>query len=221
MCPDSPCARVLRAAAALLATALLYATPGATCAQTLPPALRDAVAGLPPDARAAAQARQARLDALTPAAHARLEARADAWHALPPARRRAARDAWNAWRALPLAERERMRTSAMSYATLPEPTRRMLRVRFDALDDSERQGWLLGPTLGADFPRLHALLAQVPAPQREPLLAALRAMSPEARDDLAVLAQRTPPYARDALRAGLLAQSPAQRDAWLRRQVDP
>src|SRR3546814_5351733 len=76
----------------------------------------------------------------------------------------------------------------------------LLRAKYEALDGSERRGWMLGPVLGADYPKLHSLVSQVPAGQRESLLAALRALSPEARDDLAVLAQRTPPQARDALR---------------------
>ena len=54
-----------------------------------------------------------------------------------------------------------------------------------------------------------------------PAMLALRAASPQARADLAVLAQRTPPQERDALRAQWLAVAPDARDAWLRARVDP
>jgi hypothetical protein len=53
-----------------------------------------------------------------------------------------------------------------------------------------------------------------------PLLAALHAMTPTERADLAVLAQRTPPQRRDALRRGLLSTSDANRAAWLQAQLE-
>ena len=80
---------------------------------------------------------------------------------------------------------------------------------------------MLWPVLGVDWPRLHALLPQVPGEEREALLVALRALAPQGRNDLAVLAQRTPPEQRQALRDELLAQPAEARDAWLRRRVDP
>ncbi|HEX2083840.1 MAG TPA: hypothetical protein VHF86_10210, partial [Xanthomonadaceae bacterium] len=95
-----------------------------------------------------------------------------------------------------------------------------LRARFAQLDESRRHGWLLGPQLGADWERLQPLLMQVPAGQREPLLAALRGMSAQQRADLGVLAQRTPPQDRDRLRRELLAQRPADRGRWLVEQLD-
>ena len=52
------------------------------------------------------------------------------------------------------------------------------------------------------------------------LLAALRVMSPSARADLSVLAQRTPPQGRDELRTQLLAVPATQRGAWLRARLD-
>ena len=79
----------------------------------------------------------------------------------------------------------------------------------------------IGPTLGAEWPGLHALFAAMPAEQHAPAMLALRAASPQARADLAVLAQRTPPQERDALRAQWLAVAPDARDAWLRARVDP
>ena len=114
-----------------------------------------------------------------------------------------------------------MQAARAAWRALPVARQQALRAQFDALDAGIRRGWLLGPTLGADWPRLHALFAQVPPEEREPLLAALRALSPQALADLGVLAQRTPPQAREELRRGLLAQPEALRAAWLRRKVDP
>ena len=94
-----------------------------------------------------------------------------------------------------------------------------MRAQFDALDASQRRGWRLGPTLGADYEKLQPLLAYVPPAQRLPLLASLRAMTAEQRAELAVLAQRTPPQDRQALRAELLAQPGAQLESWLQRKL--
>ena len=97
----------------------------------------------------------------------------------------------------------------------------VLLVGCGRLGSAIARGWLLGPVLGADWSRLHALFAQVPPAGRDALLQALRALPAQARDDLAVLAQRTPPQEREALRGELLAQPQAQRAQWLRRRVDP
>jgi hypothetical protein len=61
---------------------------------------------------------------------------------------------------------------------------------------------------------------QVPGAQREPLLEALRALGPQQRADLGVLAQRTPPQDRDRLRRELLDTPPARRGAWLLEQLE-
>jgi hypothetical protein len=190
-------------------------------AQSLPSSLQAGADALPRDLRAHVLERQARLDAMTPAEREELDRRVAAWDALAPEERRARREAWMAWQALPPAERETLRVAVAAFAALPPDQRQALRARFDALDESERQGWLLGPAIGADWPRLHALFAQVPEAQTAALRAALRALTPEARADLAVLAQRTPPQARDELRNALLATPMHARGAWLRRQVDP
>lgn len=195
--------------------------PAITAAQSLPQSLRGGAETLPRDLRAQVLEHQARLDAMAPAEREELGRRIAAWDALAPEERRARRDAWMAWQALPPAERETLRAVAVAFAALPPERRQALRARFDALDESERRGWLLGPAIGADWPRLHALFAQVPEAQTAPLRAALRALTPEARADLAVLAQRTPPQARDELRNALLSTPVHARAAWLRRQVDP
>ena len=159
--------------------------------------------------------------ALSPERREALQRRYEAWRALPESMRREQRDAWQAWRALPEDERARMQAAREAYRALPIARQQELRAQFDALDAGIRRGWLLGPALGADWPRLHALFAQVPPDERESLLAALRALPPQALADLGVLAQRTPPQAREALRRELLAQPDAQRASWLRRKVDP
>lgn len=204
--------------AAAMALALLLAAPGAP-AQSLPPELLENAHRLPQPTRAELQRHAAILAAMTPAQRAAFDARVAQWDAQVPAAQRERRDTWQAWLALPPAERQRMQAAATAFAALPPDAQQTLRARFDALDGSERRGWLLGPVLGADYPRLHALVAQVPGEQREALLAALRALSADGRADLAVLAQRTPPQERDALRRELLRLPASQREAWLRRRV--
>ena len=110
---------------------------------------------------------------------------------------------------------------AARFVGLPADEQAALRARFDALDASVRHGWLLGPDLGADYPRLHPLIAQVPEDARATLLDALRGLDSQARDDLAVLAARTPPQSRAGLRVELLATPAPRRARWLRRRVAP
>jgi hypothetical protein len=66
---------------------------------------------------------------------------------------------------------------------------------------------------------LQPLLAQVPASEHEPLLRTLRAMTSQQRRELGVLAQRTPPARREALRRDLMATSADARGDWLWRQL--
>lgn len=170
---------------------------------------------------AAAQPPAQRLAALDPVARRQLAQRRDAWDALPHAERGERRERWQAWRELPAGERAALRASALRFAALAPDEQAALRARFDALDASLRHGWLLGPDLGADYPRLHPLVAQVPPDARAALLEALRGLDAQAREDLAVLASRTPPQARAELRVELLASPPAQRGRWLRTRVSP
>lgn len=162
-----------------------------------------------------------RIASLAPEQRQALQRRLEAWDALPAQMQRERREAWTAWQALPEAERARMRAARAAYRALPVAEQQALRSRFDALDAGIRRGWLLGPVLGADWPQLHALFAQVAPDEREALLDALRGLPTQARADLGVLAQRTPPQDRDRLRAELMAQAPPQRAAWLRRRVEP
>ncbi len=208
-----------RARAQLLALALLLPAGAGAGAQSLPPGLLEKARTLPAPTGAELQRHAATLAAMTPAQREAFARRVAEWDAQVPALQREQREAWQAWQALPDGERGRLRAAAAAYATLPPDRQQDLRAQYDALDGSERRGWLLGPVLGADYPKLHALVSQVPPGQREALLAALRALSPEARADLAVLAQRTPPHERDALRTELLAQPVQERDAWLRERL--
>lgn len=186
-----------------------------------PPVLQDIVSRLPEQARVQLLERQQALAALSPAQRTVLIERVAAWDALPDAERDRRREAWQAWKVLPEGERIRMREARAAYEALPPERRQALREQFDALDANLRRGWLLGPAIGADWPWLHALLSQAPTAEHDALLAALRSLSGQGRRDLAVLAQRTPPEERDALREALLAESTSSRDAWLRRRVDP
>ncbi|MFQ6313798.1 DUF3106 domain-containing protein, partial [Lysobacter capsici] len=126
---------------------------------------------------------------------------------------------YQAWQALSADERAQLQAAAARYAALPPEQQRALREQFDALDRSERRGWLLGPALGADYPGLQPLLAQLPQAQHAALLSALRALTPAQRKDLAVLVQRTAPQDRERLRGDLLAVPAAQRGAWLQEAL--
>ena len=121
----------------------------------------------------------------------------------------------------PEADRARLRATAAVYARMPETQRHALGERYAALDAHERDGWRLGPVLGADWPQLHGLFALVPDDQRLALLAMLRSLDDSARADLAMIAQRTPPEERDALRRRLLSMPEAARADWLRVQASP
>lgn len=189
-------------------------------AQALPPELQQRAATLPSRERDVLSLREATLREMTPAQREALRQRLAAWRTLPEAERRARRERWQAWQALPAAERAQVRAAALAFAALPVERQLGMRTTFAARDESERRGWLLGPALGGAYPRLHPLLAQAPPAQREPLLAVLRAMTPQQLLDLGVLAQRTPPQQRDELRRALISTSEANRAAWLQLRLD-
>src|SRR3546814_20825406 len=118
---------------------------------------------------------------MTPARRAAFEKRVAQWDAQLPAVQRERREAWQAWRALPAAERRQLRAAAKAYSALPPDRQQELRAKYDALDGSDRRGWLLGPVLAADYPTLHPLVPQTPTQQRGAMLAALCALSPRRR----------------------------------------
>lgn len=163
--------------------------------------------------------RQARLQAMTPEQRVQFGQRLAAWNALPSGEREQRRARYQAWLQLDANERVSLRALAAQVETFPPERKQALRAQFDALDDVQRHGWQLGPALGRDYAALHPLLAYVPAPQRLPLLAKLRGMDEQQRVDLAVLAQRTPPQDRQALRSELLSVPPSEVAAWLRRKL--
>jgi uncharacterized protein DUF3106 len=195
---------------ALLLIALLWMSP-----QLLAAAGPETLA----EAQALRDQRAARLQMMSSEQRVQFGQRLAEWKALPLAEREDRRARYQAWLQLEEAERARLRTVAAEIATFPPQRRQALRAQFDALDESQRRGWRLGPALGADYEKLQPLLAYVPPARRLPLLAVLRAMTVEQRAELAVLAQRTPPQDREALRAELLAQPGAQLETWLQRKL--
>lgn len=156
------------------------------------------------------------------ASAASAEARQDPalhWSSLAPAQQRALRADYAAWRALDESERRHVRQAATALAALPTEQRQALRARFEAQDRVHRDGWRLGPRLGALYPKLQPLFGYLPDAQREPALALLRQLDDEQLALLVLISQRTPPQERDAVRAQLLATTAATRDAWLRAKV--
>ena len=182
----------------------------------MPPALQEHAASLPPGETKRMALRHARLQAMSAEEVAALRRDAAEWESLALAAQRSRRDAWQAWNRLPGHARARMRAAAAAWVELPEEQRDSLETAFAELDEMERNGWRLGPDLGADWPVLHPLFALVPADQQEELLAVLMAMEAVERTDLGVVAQRTPPGERDALRDALLTTPAENRPAWLR-----
>jgi hypothetical protein len=143
-------------------------------------------------------------DAQSPAQRSELQRRIAAADASPRPERGALRERWDAWQRMPEAERADVRRALAAYAVLPADAQRALHEAFDAQPLDLQHGWLLGPMLGERWPRLQPLLQQVPASERDPLLARLHAMDAASLDALGVLAQRTPPQAREALRQEML-----------------
>ena len=186
----------------------------------LPPELARRLASLPAPLQQLVQQRQARLDAMQPAERQALQARRRAWDALPLAQRAELREHWQAWQSLPPTQRRQVRDAATAFATLPPERQRELRQDFAELLPDERRGWLLGPRVGAQWARLQPLLMQVPAGERDALLSTLQAMTTGELEDLAVLAQRTPPQERAALREDLLRTSADNRRAWLQLRLE-
>ena len=170
---------------------------------------------LQPQRRAELQQRAAQWTAWTAEQRRAFLDRVEQWNALPAAERGATLERYQAWQALPADEQARVRAAARRYAGLSAEERQELRSRFDALDRSERRGWLLGPELGADYAALQPLLAQVPPDEHAGLLRVLRAMTPPQRHDLSVLVQRTPPQERALLRRELVSTAATNRNDWL------
>lgn len=204
--------RTALAAALSLAAALLPAS-------ALPPELEQALSRLPADAQARVRDNGQRWDGWSEDQRRDFGQRAAQWGQLSDAQRGERRERYQAWQALSADERAQVQAAAARYAALPAEQQQALRAQFDELDRSERRGWLLGPALGADYPGLQPLLAQLPPAQHAGLLSALRALTPAQRKDLAVLVQRTAPQDRERLRGDLLAVPASRRGAWLQEAL--
>lgn len=198
----------------LLSLAMIAAVAGST-----PPELADLIERLPPATKATLRSNAQRWDAWSPAEQKLFRERAAQWDALPRAERDERRERWLAWQALSPGERAQAQSAAVQYASMPPDLQGAWRAQFDAMDRSERRGWLLGPSLGADYAILQPLLAQVPEAEHAAMLRTLRSMTPQERRDLGVLAQRTPPDARAALRRELVSVSAQERGDWLWRRL--
>lgn len=162
----------------------------------------------------------ARWQAMSPAEQTAWQQQRIAWDALPLHEREDRRARYAAWRALDEVQRARLRAAAAEVAALPPEHQAALRTQFAVLDAMQRNGWRLGPALGADWPRLQPLFAYVPPGERDAALSLLRQLDAEQRDDVAALAQRLPPQDRDAFRRELLAVPVSQRRAWLQQRRD-
>lgn len=201
--------------ATLAALALLVLVAGTALSQS-----RELLLRLPPDLREQLQQRQAQWAGWSAQERAAFAARVDDWEQRDPQARAREREHYAAWQALDSIDQGLVQTARARYAALPSAEQAQLREKFESLDEHMRRGWLLGPRLGADYPALQPLLAQVPEEQHAPLLRVLHEMTPPQRADLAVLLQRTPAEERDALRRGLLSTSDANRGAWLRLRLE-
>ncbi|WP_269789880.1 DUF3106 domain-containing protein [Stenotrophomonas sp. Iso1] len=142
-----------------------------------------------------------------------------AWATMTPQLKRELRARYAAWQVLPEPERQRIAQAATALATMPVAQRDSLRARFQGMDQMHRDGWLLGPRLGALYAKLQPMLGYLPAEQREPMLALLHQLDAAQLEQLSLISQRTPPQERAALREQLLALAPAQRAAWLQQNV--
>lgn len=188
-------------------------------AWSAPPELDNLLARLPPGPQAQLQEHWQQWSAWSPQQREAYTRRANEWDALPREVRASRRERYQAWQALPPLEQANVRAAGAQFATMPVERQQAWRAQFEAMDRSQRRGWLLGPVLGVDYAALQPLLAQVPEQEHEPLMQALRSMTPQQRSDLGVLAQRTPPAQREALRRGLLAAGIEGRAEWLWRQL--
>jgi hypothetical protein len=174
----------------------------------------------PTDLGVLVEARRQAWDAMNDSERTLFRQRLEDWERMPHDAAGEQRERYLALQALDGVDRAMLRETRELYASLPGATQRELRERFDQLTVTEQRGWLLGPRLGADFAQLSPLLLQVPPDQRTPLLEMLRVMTAEERADLAVLAHRTPPQERDALRRALLETTDSNRAAWLRLRLE-
>jgi DNA-directed RNA polymerase specialized sigma24 family protein len=194
--------------------------------QNLPQAQRALLAplagawpGLEPETMQRLQANAAHWLSLDAAGREALVATMRAWDGLPAADRAQRRGPFAAWQSLSADERRRVQAVADALAALSPEQQQALRDGFEKLPPDQRQDWWLGPEIGPGFAQLRPLFAFVPEDERTALLALLRALSPEARADLAVLARRLPANQRESLRRDLMAAPAAEREALIRARA--
>lgn len=155
----------------------------------------------------------------SPAARAELQARVRQWDGLPPAQRTQRRTVFAAWLALDASEQAQVAAAARRFAAMPLAQQQALRAGFDTLAADAREGWWLGPALGADFGGLRVLFAFAPEAERPGLRALLRGLDAATRKDLATLASRLSDPQRERLREDLLAAPAEQRAAMIRARL--
>ncbi|ALS96108.1 DUF3106 domain-containing protein [Xanthomonas oryzae] len=188
---------------------LLCAIAGIAGAQTMPIPLEEASAAPSASTPAAAVS-----STTLSAAQQRVR-----WEAMTPAQQAELRARYAAWKGLTATDRVVLRQARERLQALPEDQQRALRTQFGAMDRLHRDGWRLGSQVGAFYAQLQPLIGYVPPAQRDAMLAALRSLDAGQLEQLAVLVQRTPPQERDGLRDAFLAEAPATRSTWLKRQL--
>ncbi|KQQ84054.1 hypothetical protein ASF73_15905 [Xanthomonas sp. Leaf131] len=194
---------------------LLCTVAGMAGAQTLPAPLEEGSVAAPSSTPTPAVPAPV-TPTSTPPSAAQQRAR---WDALTPAQQAELRARYAAWKGLTATDRVVLRQARERLHALPEDQQRALRTQFTVMDRLHRDGWRLGSQLGAFYSPLQPLIGYVPPAQREAVLSVLRSLDAGQLEQLALLAQRTPPQDRDALRDALLAEAPATRNAWLKRQL--
>ncbi|MGO4551087.1 DUF3106 domain-containing protein [Lysobacter sp. 2RAF19] len=182
---------------------------------TLPESTSSAIARVPAPLQQDLRDQASLWQAFSPTQRRDFQQRAAQWDAQPWPTRVRLRERYAAWRALDPVSAEAIESAVQAFAHRTPEQQAALRAQFDALDPIAQRGWLLGPAIGGDYPKLHALLAQLPEAQHAPMLRLLRRMDSAQRADLSVLAQRVPPQDRAALVQALLSTADAQRTAWL------
>jgi hypothetical protein len=194
----------------------LQAPAGAALPASLAGVIATAPASIQPELRAQALA----WSTWSPSQREAFRQRAAQWHAQAPDVRARQRERHAAWRRLDAVALDAIEAAARDYALRTPQEQAALRAQFDAQDAVAQRGWLLGPAIGVEYPKLQPLLAHLPESQHAPMLRMLRRMSAAERTDLAMLAQRVPPQDRDALVRALLSTSDANRVAWLRTRLE-
>lgn len=155
----------------------------------------------------------------TPAQRGQLRHRLRQWNQEAAPDRARLRTPFLAWQGLSSFDRQRLRAAAVQFDAMAPAEQQALREQFAALPADTQRLWWLGPMLGQELAPIASLFAFMPEAERPELLLALRSLSAEARDGLALLAPRLNEAQRQALRRELLAAPPEQRAALIHRRL--